>query len=88
VQKEFLESGRIGYQAIDDVGEAARTGDGCDCIHAMTDMDPLYSRSRYPLIRFGESATRSVVRELTRRDILINPDQTHDWLNAALGIDS
>ena len=51
VQKEFLESGRIGYQCIDTVGEAARTGDGCDCIHAMTDMDPLFSRNRYPLIR-------------------------------------
>jgi hypothetical protein len=88
VQKEFLESGRVGYQAIDDIGEAARTGDGCDCIHAMTDMDPLYSRNRYPLIRFGESASRFVVRELRRRDIIVNTDQTHDWLNTALGLDS
>jgi hypothetical protein len=88
VQKEFLESGRIGYQANDDVGESARTGDGCDCIHAMTDIDPLYSRNRYPLTRVGESATRFVVGELRRRDILINPDQTHGWLNAYFGLDS
>jgi hypothetical protein len=88
VQKEFLESGRVGYQCIDDVGQAARTGDGCDCIHAMTDMDPLYSRVRYPLTRFGEAATGFVDRELRRRNILINPNQTHDWLNAALGLES
>ena len=88
VQKEFLESGRVGYQCIDDVGEAARTGDGCDCIHAMTDMDPLYPRARYPLTRFGDTATRFVVRELRQRDILIRSDQTHDWLNAYLGLDS
>jgi hypothetical protein len=88
VQKEFLESGRIGYQCVDTVGESARTGDGCDCIHAMTDMDPLFSRNRYPLIRYGDSATRFVVREIRRRDLLINPGQSHDWLNASLGLHS
>jgi hypothetical protein len=88
VQKEFLESGRIGYQCVDTVGESARTGDGCDCIHAMTDMDPLFSRNRYPLIRYGDSATRFVVRECRRRGVLINPGQTHAWLNAYLGLDS
>jgi hypothetical protein len=87
VQKEFLESGRVGYQCIDDVGEAASTGDGCDCIHAMTDMDPVYSRARYPLSRFGNTATRFVVRELRRRDILIRSDQTYDWLNTSLGLE-
>jgi hypothetical protein len=55
VQKWFLESGRIGYQCIDSFGEAARTGNGCDCIHAVTDMDPLFSRGRYPLAYFGEA---------------------------------
>jgi hypothetical protein len=88
VQKEFLESGRIGYQCVDTVGESARTGNGCDCIHAMTDMDPLLSRNHYPLIRYGDSATRFVVQECRRRDVLINPGQTHAWLNAYLGLDS
>ena len=88
VQKEFLDSGRIGYQAVDTVGESARKGDGCDCIHAMTDMDPQVSRNHYPLIRYGDSATRFVVRECRRRDVLINPGQTHAWLNAHLGLDS
>lgn len=88
VQKEFLESGRVGYQLIDTVGEAARKGNGCDCIHAMTDMDPKFSRNHYPLIRYGESGTRFVVRELRRRDVLIDPGQTHAWLNACLGLDA
>lgn len=88
MQKEFLESGRVGYQCIDTAGEAARTGNGCDCIHAMTDMDPRFSRNRYPLIRFGDSATRFIVREVRRRDVLINPGQSHAWLNAYLGLDS
>src|SRR5262245_20413643 len=43
-QRSFVESGQLGYQCIDTVGEAARTGSGSDCIHAMTDMDPLFDR--------------------------------------------
>jgi hypothetical protein len=88
VQNEFLDNGSIGYQAVDTVGESARTGNGCDCIHAMTDMDPRLSRNQYPLIRIGDSATRFIVRECRRRDVLINPGQTHAWLNAYLGLDS
>lgn len=37
---------------------------------------------------FGESASRFVLRELRRREIIVNTDQTHDWLNTALGLDS
>jgi hypothetical protein len=47
-----------------------------------------YPILHYPLIRFGNSATRFVVREVRRRDVLINPGQTHAWLNAYLGLDS
>jgi hypothetical protein len=64
VQKGFLESGAIGYQAIDVVGEAARNGNGCDCIHAITDQDPLFTRNRYPLRRFGNSASEFIVKEM------------------------
>jgi hypothetical protein len=87
VQKGYLESGEIGYQCIDDVGEAARNGNGCDCIHAITDQDPLFSRNRYPLRRFGNAASEFIVKELWRRDLLIQPEQTHDWLSAVLGLD-
>jgi hypothetical protein len=86
IQKEFLDSGQIGYQAVDNVGEAARKGNGCDCIHALTDQDPLYSRSRYPLDRFGDSATEFIVGEIWKRDVLLNPEQTHDWVQEVLGL--
>src|SRR5262245_34668982 len=39
LQKAYMESGRVGYQSIDTLGEGAN-GSGCDCIHAVTDMDP------------------------------------------------
>ncbi|MDB5310458.1 MAG: hypothetical protein JWO38_4660 [Gemmataceae bacterium] len=88
VQKEFLEGGGMGYQCVDTVGEAGRTGRGCDCIHGITDMDPQYTRARYRLIRFGTAASRFIAGELGRRDMLIGPDQTHDWLNGRLGLDA
>jgi hypothetical protein len=87
IQKEYMESGQIGYQCIDDLGEAARKGNGCDCIHAISDQDPLFNRGRYPLRRFGNRASEFVVKEMWRRGILIEPEQTHDWLNRALGLD-
>jgi hypothetical protein len=87
VQKEFMESGKVGYQCIDAVGEAAREGNGCDCIHAMSDMDPIFDRRRYPLTYFGEAASLNIVRQVRERPILIHPDQTHDWLIPALGLD-
>jgi hypothetical protein len=88
VQKEFLDSGRIGYQCVDELGEAAQKGNACDCIHALTDMDPHFSRDHYPLIRFGEEATQYIVSECRRLNLLINPDQTHPWLSTYLGLDS
>jgi len=86
-QKEFIDSGAIGYQCVDSIGEAARTGRGCDCIHAITDMDPLYSRGRYPLAYFGVSASRHAVRQIMSRGAVIDPDKTHDWLIPALCLD-
>jgi hypothetical protein len=88
VQKEFLESGGMGYQCVDTVGQAGRTGVGCDCIHGVTDMDPQYTRARYRLIRFGIAASRFVANELGRRDLLINPKQYHEWLNCRLGLNA
>jgi hypothetical protein len=87
VQKAFMESGQVGYQCIDNIGEAARCGTGCDCIHAVTDMDPLYSRERYPLSYFGEAASRHIVRQLHTRPIIICPEADHCWLLPLLGLD-
>jgi hypothetical protein len=87
VQEEFMQSGQVGYQCIDTIGEAPRNGTGCDCIHAISDMDPMFDRTRYPLTYFGEAASRNIVRQIRERPILIHPDQTHDWLISALGLD-
>ncbi len=86
-QKEFLETGAIGYQCIDSIGEARR-GTGCDCIHAVTDMDPLYKRWRYPLAFYGQPATANLVRRLMHSPIFIDPPTTHDWLLPRLGLDA
>ena len=85
-QKQFLESGAVGYQCVDNLGEAAWKGNGCDCIHAITDMDPVYPRWRYPLAFYGQTATRHLVRRLMHSPIFIDPPQTHDWLIARLGL--
>lgn len=86
IQKEFLDSGRVGYQCCDDCGESGRTGDGCCCIHAITDMDPEYGRANYPLIWFGDSASEHIVNRFYQRGSLIQPEIEHDWLIDALGL--
>ncbi|MFM8272177.1 MAG: hypothetical protein ACKODX_07550 [Gemmata sp.] len=88
VQKTFLDSGTVGYQAVDTRGEAGRMGTGCDCIHAITDMDPIYSRSRYPLMFYGKPATANVVRRFMQSPISIDPKANHDWLLTRLGLDA
>ena len=84
LQKAFMESGRVGYQCIDTVGEGAN-GSGCDCIHAITDMDPQFDRGFYPLSRFGEAGSRFIVRQLFERNLLVSED-THSWLDGPLGL--
>ena len=82
LQKAFPESGQVGYQCIDTLGEGA-DGSGCDCIHALTDMDPELDRGYYPLSRFGEAGSRFIVRQLFERDLLVTED-THSWLEGPL----
>jgi hypothetical protein len=86
VQKHFLESGAVGYQCVDNVGESARQGNGCACIHAITDMDPEYGRENYPLIWYGDAASEHIVHRLRDADSLLNPDLVHDHLNKQLGL--
>jgi hypothetical protein len=87
IQKQFLESGEIGYQCIDTTGETARTGRGSNCIHAISDADSLFRRQAYPLAYFGESASLHIVRLLAIRGLIPDPDSTHDALIPALGLD-
>jgi hypothetical protein len=86
IQKAFLESGRIGYQCDDNAGEAARTGNGCCCIHAITDMDPEYGRDNYPLLWFGDPASEHVVNRLHEARVVLQPETEHDWLIEALAL--
>jgi hypothetical protein len=87
VQRTFMTSGQVAYQCIDSVGQAARTGAGCNCIHAVTDMDPLFDRNQYPLSYFGDSASLNLVRQMHTRPIIICPEADHSWLLPLLGLD-
>jgi hypothetical protein len=82
-QKAFLESGRLGYQAIDILGEAGTNGNGTNCVHALTDSDERFGR---PLLGSGESTTESIVKHLADHGAFIDPDRTHVWLISALGL--
>lgn len=86
MQKEFLETGAVGYQCNDMVGEAARLGNGCDCIHAISDMDPAYPRWRYTLALYGPAATANLVRRFMHSPVTIDARRTHDWLLCRLGL--
>lgn len=86
IQKEFIESGKIGYQCVDTVGEAARRGNGSNCIHAVTDCDSLFDRGGYPPRKFGNAASEHIVEQVVARDGFIDPGTTHDWLLERLGI--
>ena len=89
VQKKFLDSGVIGYQCADTLGEAYRCGTGTNCIHAITDMDPKFSRRQVYALRnnYGDVASANIVSQIMTRAVVINPEQTHDWLIPALDLD-
>jgi hypothetical protein len=87
IQKGFMESGVVGYQCIDTVGEAGRTGTGSNCIHAISDADSMFGRQAYPLAYFGDAASLQILRQLVMRGAVPDPEMTHDWLIPALGLD-
>jgi hypothetical protein len=60
---------------------------GCDCIHAISDMDPMLERRSYPLIYYGTSGTRHLVEQVMKRPVFIDPPHTHDWLIPQLDLD-
>jgi hypothetical protein len=87
IQKAFLDSGVVGYQAIDTLGEAAKKGNACDCVHAITDMDPYFDRAYFPLTRLGYSASRWIVKQFWTTGAIIDTSKTYPELNAQLGLD-
>ncbi len=86
VQKEYLESNAIAYQAVDTVGAVLWKGNAANCIHAITDMDPDFGRENYPLFRLGETASHWIVRQLWERGVLLSPDRVYSCLDEQLGL--
>ena len=78
-----LETGRVGYQVVDVVGEAA-LGGGVNCIHAVTQADPAFGRG--PVLEFGDDAGSAIAASLIERGAVVCPAQAHDWLIPALGL--
>jgi len=88
IQKAFLDSGAVGYQGFDLIGEAGRSGNGSNCVHALTDTDPSYGRAGYLTATNGDHATRFIRNVLVRRGSITLSDTTnHDWLLPDLGLD-
>lgn len=87
IQKGFMESGAVGYQCIDTIGEAGLNGNGSNCIHAISDADSLFGRQAYPLTYFGDAASQRILRQLVMRGAVPDPESTHDWLIPTLGLD-
>jgi hypothetical protein len=85
-QKALLESGQVGYQAIDVAGEAGGCGNGINCIHAVIDADERLGRCSYPIWRYGDAASECIARQWANQGAFIHPEQTHPWLITALGL--
>lgn len=80
-RKADLDSGRFRYRAVDNL---IRETDVVDCIHALTDVDPLFNRGRYPLHRYGDRATDFIAHEMRSRDALLDGARVQEWLMPAL----
>lgn len=79
-----MQSGVYLYKAIDPFQRGARS---TDCIHAVSDIDPLHSRFEYFFIRNGNSASRHLVYVLLDRERVLADADGMSWLNTALGLD-
>jgi hypothetical protein len=86
LQKALLESGQVGYQAVDVVGEAGGCGNGTNCIHAVTGADDPFARADNPVWRYGQAASECIVRQWANQGAVVAPDRTHAWLITALGL--
>ena len=64
-RKAVLESGALGYQCLDFLGEAAAQGNGVNCIHALTPVHGLAPGD--VLQRYGNDSGRFISQTLVRR---------------------
>jgi hypothetical protein len=80
-QKARLESGAVGYRAIDFKALFNRE-ENSNCIHAVSDIagdEVLAAGTAY-----GEAASALVVRHF--QPWIINPEETHNWVNDRVGL--
>jgi hypothetical protein len=82
-QKARLESGRVLYQCIDSLHNPETVS---DCIHSLTDMDRMNSRSAYPLSRFGDEAASEFVKVIKARGRFIAAGPSVEFAYQALGL--
>jgi hypothetical protein len=75
-----LEGGQVRYKPADVGYDSSSVS---NCVHALADVVE-GPRLRLSEAGWGESATYSVVQRF--RPFFINPQQTHDWLLAPLGL--
>jgi hypothetical protein len=87
MQKEFVASGAIGYQACDTAGEAFFHGNGRACVHAISDLDLNYARGYYWQFLFGSNASRFIADQMARHGGFIDTQGDHQWLVCLLGLD-
>lgn len=78
-----LEGGTVRYRAID--GPSDLTID--DCIHAVADIDPVFGRTHYPLIRIGKPASRYIAKQIKTRTTLDQNLSDNRWLIARFGLE-
>jgi hypothetical protein len=85
-QKSFLESGALGYQCIDCVGEARIRRNAGNCVHALK---PLHGFAWGDLLeQDGDAAGEFVARSLVRDGLAFPGPHESEWLMAGLGIQS
>jgi len=80
-QIDLLESCRVRYKAVDSGYPSSRVS---NCIHAISSIAGGY-RLRVVSPEWGETASYYVVRRLRRW--YVNPEEKHEWLAAALGLE-
>lgn len=84
-RKTQLESGALGYQCLDFLGEAAVRRNGVNCVHALAPIQgPMSGDIMQP---YGDASGRYFADNLQRRGAIGPYVPTNDWLLLALGLD-
>lgn len=85
-RKTFLESGKLGYQCVDCVGEAAVLGNGGNCVHSLR---PLHGFALGDVLeQSGDAAGEFITRAFVRDGLAYPVPHESDWLMTGLGIQS